>query len=44
MDAAKVAGASDFRIMRKHMLPNAMGVIIVNTTLLMSRRCCSRRR
>jgi ABC-type dipeptide/oligopeptide/nickel transport system permease subunit len=36
VDAAKVAGASDFRIMRKHMLPNSMGVIIVNTTLLMS--------
>jgi ABC-type dipeptide/oligopeptide/nickel transport system permease subunit len=31
-----VAGASSFRIMRKHMLPNSMGVIIVNTTLLMS--------
>ncbi|HET7734829.1 MAG TPA: ABC transporter permease [Nocardioidaceae bacterium] len=36
VDAAKVAGASSFRIIRKHMLPNAMGVIIVNTTLLMS--------
>ncbi len=36
VDAARVAGASSFRIMRKHMLPNAMGVIIVNTTLLMS--------
>jgi ABC-type dipeptide/oligopeptide/nickel transport system permease subunit len=36
VDAAKVAGASSFRIMRKHMLPNSMGVIIVNTTLLMS--------
>lgn len=36
VDAARVAGASDFRIMRKHMLPNAMGVIIVNTTLLMA--------
>ncbi|MBV9830673.1 MAG: ABC transporter permease [Marmoricola sp.] len=36
VDAAKVAGASDFRIMRKHMLPNSIGVIIVNTTLLMS--------
>lgn len=35
-DSARVAGASDFRIMFKHMLPNAMGVIIVNTTLLMS--------
>lgn len=36
VDAAKVAGASPFRIIRKHMIPNAMGVIIVNTTLLMS--------
>lgn len=34
--AARVAGASNLRIIRKHMLPNAMGVIIVNTTLLMS--------
>jgi len=34
VDAAKVAGASSFRIIRKHMIPNAMGVIIVNTTLL----------
>ncbi len=36
VDSARVAGASDFRIMFKHMLPNSMGVIIVNTTLLMS--------
>jgi peptide/nickel transport system permease protein len=36
VDAAKVAGASSFRVMRKHMIPNAMGVIIVNTTLLAS--------
>ena len=36
VDAARVAGASNLRIIRKHMLPNAMGVIIVNTTLLMS--------
>ncbi len=36
IDAAKVAGASSFRIIRKHMIPNAMGVIIVNTTLLAS--------
>lgn len=36
VDSARVAGASDFRIMFKHMLPNAMGVIIVNTTLVMS--------
>lgn len=36
VDSARVAGASDFRIITKHMLPNSMGVIIVNTTLLMS--------
>ncbi|QWC85266.1 ABC transporter permease [Nocardioidaceae bacterium] len=36
VDAARVAGASNTRIMFKHMLPNAAGVIIVNTTLLMS--------
>ena len=36
VDAARVAGASNRRIMFRHMLPNAAGVIIVNTTLLMS--------
>lgn len=36
IDAARVAGASHTRIIFKHMLPNAIGVIIVNTTLLMS--------
>ena len=36
VDAARVAGASNIRIMFKHMLPNAIGVIIVNTTLLMA--------
>ncbi len=36
VDAARVAGASDFSIMFKHILPNAMGVIIVNSTLLMA--------
>ncbi|NEN80066.1 ABC transporter permease [Nocardioides zeae] len=36
VDAARVAGAGDTRIILKHMLPNAMGPIIVNTTLLMS--------
>lgn len=36
VDSARVAGASDVRIMFKHMLPNALGVVIVNTTLLMS--------
>jgi len=36
VDAARVAGASNFRIMFKHILPNAVGVIIVNATLLMA--------
>lgn len=36
VDSARVAGASDWRIILKHILPNAIGVIIVNTTLLMS--------
>jgi ABC-type dipeptide/oligopeptide/nickel transport system permease subunit len=36
VDAARVAGASDFRIIFKHILPNAVGVIIVNATLLMA--------
>jgi peptide/nickel transport system permease protein len=36
VDAAKVAGASDLRIIFKHILPNAVGVIVVNMTLVMS--------
>ncbi len=36
VDAARVSGAGDWRIITKHMLPNSIGVIIVNTTLLMS--------
>jgi peptide/nickel transport system permease protein len=36
VDAARVAGASDARIIFKHILPNAVGVVIVATTLLMS--------
>ncbi|WP_084075062.1 ABC transporter permease [Demequina sp. NBRC 110052] len=36
VDAAKVAGAEDRSIMFRHILPNAMGVIIVNATLLMA--------
>jgi len=36
VDAARLAGASDTRIIFKHILPNAVGVITVNTTLLMS--------
>lgn len=36
VDAARVAGASSPRIIFKHILPNAVGVIVVSTTLLMS--------
>lgn len=36
VDAARLAGASSGRIIFKHILPNAIGVITVNTTLLMS--------
>lgn len=36
VDAARVAGASDSRIIFKHILPNTVGVIVVNSTLLMS--------
>jgi peptide/nickel transport system permease protein len=36
VDAARVAGASSRRIIFKHILPNAVGVIIVSVTLLMS--------
>jgi peptide/nickel transport system permease protein len=36
VDAARVAGAGSARIIFKHILPNAIGVIIVSTTLLMS--------
>ncbi len=36
VDAARVAGASNRRIIFKHILPNAVGVIIVTVTLLMS--------
>jgi peptide/nickel transport system permease protein len=36
VDAARVAGASNFRIIFKHILPNAIGVVIVSVTLLMS--------
>lgn len=36
VDAARVAGASDTRIIFKHILPNAVGVIIVSVTLIMS--------
>ncbi|RZS59511.1 peptide/nickel transport system permease protein [Microcella putealis] len=36
VDAAKMAGASDRRIIFKHIVPNAIGVIIVTATLLMA--------
>lgn len=36
VDAARVAGASTRRIIFKHILPNAVGVIIVAVTLLLS--------
>lgn len=36
VDAARVAGASNRRIIFKHILPNAVGVVIVSVTLLMS--------
>ena len=36
VDAARVAGASNMRVIFKHILPNAMGVIIVSVTLLLS--------
>ncbi|MHB1171347.1 MAG: ABC transporter permease [Lacisediminihabitans sp.] len=36
VDAAKVAGASSGRIMFRHILPNAVGVIIVSATLTMA--------
>jgi ABC-type dipeptide/oligopeptide/nickel transport system permease subunit len=33
VEAAKASGASDFRIMFRHILPNTLGPIIVNATL-----------
>ena len=36
VDAARVSGASSARIIFRHILPNATGVIIVNATLLMA--------
>ncbi|NKX50064.1 ABC transporter permease [Arthrobacter deserti] len=36
VDAARIAGASSARIIFKHILPNAVGVIIVSVTLSMS--------
>ena len=36
VDAARVAGASNARIAFKHILPNAVGQIIVSVTLIMA--------
>ncbi|MBE7193869.1 MAG: ABC transporter permease [Gordonia polyisoprenivorans] len=36
VEAAKVAGSTNFRIIFRHILPNAVGVIVVSTTLTMS--------
>lgn len=36
VEAARALGASDWRIIRAHLLPNTMGVIIVNATVLMA--------
>lgn len=36
VDAARVSGASDLRIIFRHILPNAVGVIVVSATLLMA--------
>lgn len=36
VDAARLAGASDVRIVFKHILPNTVGVITVNVTLLLA--------
>ena len=36
VEAAKAAGAGDLRIIVKHMLPNCIGPIVVNTTLVVA--------
>jgi len=36
VEAAKASGASDARIILRHMLPNSLGPIIVNTTLIIA--------
>ena len=36
VEAAKASGGSDFRIIVRHMLPNSLGPIIVNTTLIIA--------
>jgi peptide/nickel transport system permease protein len=36
VEAARAAGAGDFRIIVRHMLPNCVGPIVVNTTLVIA--------
>ena len=36
IDAAKTAGSTHFRIMRRHILPNAIGMVIVQATMSIS--------
>jgi ABC-type dipeptide/oligopeptide/nickel transport system permease subunit len=36
VEAAKASGASDIRIIFRHMLPNSMGPIVVNATLIVA--------
>jgi ABC-type dipeptide/oligopeptide/nickel transport system permease subunit len=36
VEAAKASGASDMRIIFRHMLPNSMGPIVVNATLIVA--------
>jgi ABC-type dipeptide/oligopeptide/nickel transport system permease subunit len=36
VEAAKAAGAGDLRIIGRHMLPNCVGPIVVNTTLIIA--------
>jgi ABC-type dipeptide/oligopeptide/nickel transport system permease subunit len=36
VEAAKAAGAGDIRIMARHMLPNVVGPIVVNATLIVA--------
>jgi ABC-type dipeptide/oligopeptide/nickel transport system permease subunit len=36
VEAAKLAGAGDLRIIARHMLPNCVGPIVVNTTLVVA--------
>ena len=36
VEAAKAAGAGDLRIIARHMLPNCIGPIVVNTTLVVA--------